>query len=488
MRAIWLACLAAFSAVCSPAAGPVKVLFLTGDMDVQYHDWRLTTPFLRQALAAAGRFETRIIEQPAGITARTLTPYDVLVIHYNGPRWGEESERAVEEFVKSGKGMVSVHGVTYGPLMGTEMQPKGGFRRTGNEWKGFVEMLGVTWEPANIGHAPRHAFPVKFTDREHPIARGMEAGFIANDELYHKMDHRPGNHVIATAYDDPALGGTGKDEPILWTVNYGKGRVFHSSLGHDLGAMYQPGFLATFARAVEWAATGEVTLPPRLDLHPAPKDPVRALVVTGGHGYNTSFYTVFDGWPDVTWTHVATPAEAYTAKMKERWDVVVLYDLRDDLNEEQRANLRGFIEAGKGVVSLHHSIADNPSWPWWREEAIGGHYMVKPMMGLPGSTFKEGVPLLARPAKGMANHPVVRGVGHLEAEDELYKGMWHSPRIRVLMESATPANDSPVVYLGPHPEWKVVYIQFGHGSHAHYHPGYRMLVHNAIVWAAGRGK
>jgi hypothetical protein len=69
------------------------------------------------------------------------------------------------------------------------------------------------------------------------------------------------------------------------------------------------------------------------------------------------------------------------------------------------------------------------------------------------------------PAARPANHPVVRGVGHLEAEDELYKGVWHSPRIRVLMESATPANDAPVVYLGPYPKWKVLYIQFGHGSH-----------------------
>ena len=469
------------------SAEPVKVLFLTGESDVQYHDWRESTPFLKQVLTGTGRFECRVVEQAAGITARTLAPYDVVIIYYNGPRWGEQSERAVEEFVRSGKGMVSVHGVTYGPLVGTVMKPKGGFERTGEGWRGFTEMLGVRWEPANIGHAVRHAFVVKFTDREHPITRGLGPEFLANDELYHRMDHK-NTHVLATAYDDPALGGTGKDEPIMWTVQYGKGRAFHSSLGHDLNAMYQPGFLATFARAVEWAGTGAVTLPATVELHPRPANPVRLLVVTGGHAYPTSFYDVFQSFPGVVWSHAASPAEAYTARMKERFDVVALYDMRDDLSEEQKANLRGFVEAGKGVVSLHHAIADYASWPWWREEALGGLYMIKPMMDRPASSFKEGVPLLARPVKGMAGHPILRGVGPIEAEDEVYKGMWHSPRIRVLMETDHPLNDAPVVYLGPNPEFRVVYIQFGHGSHAHYHPGYRKLLYNAVLWGAGRTK
>ena len=66
--------------------------------------------------------------------------------------------------------------------------------------------------------------------------------------------------------------------------------------------------------------------------------------------------------------------------------------------------------------------------------------------------------------------------------------MWHSPRIRVLMETDHPLNDRPVVYLGPNADWRVVYVQFGHGSHAHYHPGVRRLLHNAILWGAGRAK
>ncbi len=470
------------------AAGPVKVLFLTGDSDVQYHDWRVTTPFLKQVLDSTGRFECRVLEQPAGITTPTLAPFDVIIINYNGARWGAGTEKAVEQFVRSGKGMVSIHGVTYGPLVGTILKSQGGFERAGPGWRGFTEMLGVTWEPANIGHAPRHAFPVRFADREHPIARGLEPEFLANDELYHRMDHH-GTHVIATAFDDPKIGGTGKDEPVMWTVNLGQGRAFHSTLGHDLSAMYQPGFLATFARAVEWAGTGAVTLPGTIELHPKPANPVRLLVVTGGHGYPArAFYDLFNSFQDVEWSHATSPSEAYTPKMKENWDVVALYDMRDDLTEEQKTNLRAFVEAGKGVVAMHHAIADYASWAWWREEALGGLYMIKPMMDRPESHYKEGVPLLANPVKAMASHPVIRGVGPIEADDEVYRGMWHSPKIRVLMETSHPLNDPPVVYLGPNPDFKVVFIQYGHGEHGLNHPGVRKLVHNAILWGAGRAK
>ena len=56
----------------------------------------------------------RITEEPSGTTAETLATYDVVIVDYNGPRWGKTAERAVEEFVKAGKGLVLVHGASYG--------------------------------------------------------------------------------------------------------------------------------------------------------------------------------------------------------------------------------------------------------------------------------------------------------------------------------------------------------------------------------------
>jgi type 1 glutamine amidotransferase len=104
----------------------------------------------------------------------------------------------------------------------------------------------------------------------------------------------------------------------------------------------------------------------------------------------------------------------------------------------------------------------------------------------PASHYKEGLPMVVRPAKGMENHPIVRGLGELVTVDECYKGMWHSPAIKVLMETENESNDVPVVYLGPHPN--VVYIQLGHSPYTHNHPGYQKLVQNAIQWSAGRLK
>ncbi len=240
------------------AAPPVQVLILTGSSDLPYHDWRVTTPFLRKVLNDTGRFQANVLDDVGTLRAETLAGYDVLVLNYNGPRWGPEAERAIEASVRSGKGLVAVHGVSYGEFFG--MEQKDGRWVSGNDsgWGAYADMLGATWKPENIGHARRHIYAVKWTVPTHPIASGLAPSFLADDELYHKMDLKPGALVLATAYSDPALGGTGRDEPQIWATSLGKGRCVHLTLGHDLKAMGQPGFLAAFARSTEWAATGKV--------------------------------------------------------------------------------------------------------------------------------------------------------------------------------------------------------------------------------------
>ena len=89
----------------------------------------------------------------------------------------------------------------------------------------------------------------------------------AADELYAKMRGPAKNlTVLATAFSAPDQNGTGKNEPILMVINYGKGRVFHTVLGHGADSMAGLGFQVTLARGAEWAATGKVTLPaPKAD-------------------------------------------------------------------------------------------------------------------------------------------------------------------------------------------------------------------------------
>jgi len=331
----------------------VRVLFLTGQTDVPYHDWRLSTPFLRDVLSGTGRFDVRVLEEVRGVTPATLAGADVLVLNYSGPRWGDATEAAIEEFVKSGKELVSFHGVSYREFYG-QVFDKSRIAGDTKGWLAYPRIIGAQWEPSKIGHGARHVFVVKWADRAHPISAGLEETFLANDELYHKLDLLPGTKVLATAFSAPGTGGTGKEEPIVWTTAFGRGRTVHITRGHDSCAISPPGFLTALARGAEWTATGAVTLPAKITAVPPPKTDVRLLVVTGGHNYPIAFCTLFEGYDDIVWTHAASQKEAFTPKMKDNFDVVLLHDMGETIDETRKASLRAFVEAGKGVVSTHH--------------------------------------------------------------------------------------------------------------------------------------
>ena len=464
-------------------AGKLRVLILAGRNN---HDWRATTPFLRKVLVDSGRFDVRVEEEPAGITDATLAAYDVLVLNYEGPRWGSVTEKAVENFVRQGKGLVAIHGANY-TFTGLEVladnHKPSGLKQP--PWPEYLKMLGGWWTagPPKTGHAPRHCFTVKFTDRDHPVTRGLAESFRVSDELYHSAQMSPDAHLLATAFDDPENGGTGKDEPIIWTVQYGKGRVLYTALGHDVSAMQEAGFQSTFARGTEWVATGAVTLSPAGTLPNPAAQPLRLLVVTGGHAYATTFYTLFEGADDLRWTHALSNHEAYREDFRSQYDVLVLYDSVQEIAEPEKINLQDFLEAGKGVVVLHHAIADYQDWEWWTKEVVGGKYLLKPEGALPASTYLHDQELCVRP---VIPHPITAGIGTMHLWDETYKGMWISPDVRVLLRADAPSSDGPVAWISPYPKSRVVYIQLGHGETAHLYLAYRALVQNAIRWTAGR--
>ena len=476
---MWRVLAAAALAATAIAQPPVRVLIVTGQTDLPYHHWEETTPFLRDLLTGTGRFTVKVLEEPRGLNAAALANYGLVIVNYNGPRWGAGSEAALEAYVRGGGGLLSFHQCSYGEFFG-QRREKSWVAGPDQGWRAWSDLLGATWKPENIGHAPRDIFTVNWIDPGHPITRGLDASFIANDELYHRLDLKPNARVLATAFDDPKNGGTGNHEPMMWTVAFGSGRTVHLTLGHDVSAMHQPGFRNAFSRAAEWAATGAVTLPART---PEPET-ARVLVVTGGHGYPSSFYSLFEGQDGFSWSHAATQAQAFRPDMEQRVDVLVLHDMYEAIGETEQAALRAYIEAGKGVVSIHHSIVDYTSWPWWYEEVTGGKFFTRPDARHSKSEYKEGVDFIVKPAKGMSRHPVLRGVPPLPVHDEVYRGMWLSPRITVLMETDHPLNDRPVVYVGPHATARSVYIQLGHSDRTIRHPGFRKLVRNAILWSA----
>ncbi len=240
-----------------PDPSKVQVLILTGQ---NVHDWRGTTPVLKQQLESTGRFEVRIIEEVRGIGPETLAPYDVAVVNYYNrgaqDRWGDTAQAALEAFVRDGKGLVLYH-LSLGAFDG---------------WTGYETMSGANWRPNNGHHSARHDFTVDITDTAHPITQGLKSFAVTQDELYANLRWQPAGsyHVLATAYDDHSLyggrarqpiPGAGIHQPILWTTQYGQGRVFVTTLGHGPDEVRSAGFGVTFARGAEWAATGKVTLP-----------------------------------------------------------------------------------------------------------------------------------------------------------------------------------------------------------------------------------
>ncbi len=459
----------------------IPALILSGRNN---HDWRRSTPHLRAVLEGTGRFDVRVVEEPVGLTPATLAAYQVVILDYQGPRLGELTETALAAFVRGGEGLVVVHGASYG-FSGLDVLADGhvstGIREA--PWEEFLALAGGVWSETNpkTAHGRRHSFTVRFVQPDHPIAAGMPPSFTATDELYHDLRMHPSARILATAFSAVETGGTGEDEPVLWTVEYGRGRVFHTTLGHDLNALVEPGFVTTFARGTEWAATGIVTLPPA----PSPPDPApgapQGLLVTGGHDYDSDFYSVLEGgW--LRWDHALSSREAFSRDVSARYDVLVLYDMSADLDAAGRANLEKFARSGKGIVSIHHAIASYQNWDWWGQEVIGGRYVLEGPEER-RSSYLHDVELQVRT---VAQHPITRDLGPFRLVDETYKNLWISPDVQVLMATDHPTADGPVVWISPWRQARVVYIQLGHDRQAHRYPGYRQLVRRAVLWAAGR--
>ena len=88
-----------------------------------------------------------------------------------------------------------------------------------------------------------------------------EMGLLhGKDELYDRLRGPAQNvTVLASALATKETRGSGENEPLLMTINYGRGRVFHTALGHGMEAIKCVGFAVTLQRGTEWAATGRVT-------------------------------------------------------------------------------------------------------------------------------------------------------------------------------------------------------------------------------------
>ncbi len=226
-----------------------RILIVTG-IDHPGHKWRQTAPVLKEAIEKDPRLAVDVVEDPNFLASPRLHDYAAIVHHWmnwKAPAPGPAARENFRRFVAGGKGLVVVH---FGC---------GAFQ----DWPEFVKIAGRVWDPKLRAHDPRGPFRVEIADAEHPITRGMKP-FETYDELYTCVAGDTPIHVLATARSKVDK----KVYPMAFVLPYGKGRVFHCVLGHDVRALSVPQVGELFRRASAWAAglepaaTGEQQVTP----------------------------------------------------------------------------------------------------------------------------------------------------------------------------------------------------------------------------------
>jgi type 1 glutamine amidotransferase len=274
-------------AVAAWAQTPHKALIVDGQNG---HDWKSTTPVLKTLLEETKLFAVDVATSPPkGQDMSGFKPdfaaYDVVVTNYQGDMWPEETQKAFVKYVQNGGGLVVFH-------FACAAFP---------QWKEYNEIIGLggwggrnekdgpylRWRDGKIvqdtspgrggGHGPAQPFQLVIREPSHAITEGLPEKFMhVTDELYGWLRGPAKNvTVLATSFAPKDLGGSDEHEPLLFTVQYGQGRVFQNALGHTPEQLKSVAFIVPFQRGAEWAATGKVTQAVPADFPTADKASVR---------------------------------------------------------------------------------------------------------------------------------------------------------------------------------------------------------------------
>jgi type 1 glutamine amidotransferase len=221
-----------------------------------------------------------------------------------------------------------------------------------------------------------------------------------------------------------------------------------------------------------------------------PKEKIKAVVVTGGHGFeHDPFFSLFEGYDDIEYFEALQKDDSEIFEDVSGWDydIIVLYNMTQNISPQRRENFISLLNSGVGLLAIHHTMGSFQDWPEYKK-IMGGKYYLKPTaeggVKRPGSTYKHDIDISVHIAD--SSHPITRGMVDFNIHDEAYKSCGHEKDNRVLLTTDHPDSDKTVGWVRQYGKAKVCGIQLGHDNKAYANPNYRRLVARAIRWCAGR--
>jgi len=223
--------------------GKIKLLIMSGRNN---HEWQQTTSYLEKLFSQTVKFTFFVTNQPDTLKLSDFQKFDVVLSNWNSwpendLRWPEQTEKALLSFIENGGGFVTYHASSSAFY----------------KWPEFQEISTAAWIMDTTTHGKVSETNVSIINKKHPVTKGIK-DFVIFDELWLNASVNPKFEVLGTASNQKTRDEGIKPQSAIMVASYGKGRIFHTILGHDVKTMENEGFQTLLLHGTEWAATGKV--------------------------------------------------------------------------------------------------------------------------------------------------------------------------------------------------------------------------------------